>query len=1137
MLALCCYLPCALAQLQINPGVSIPFTVSPGRGLVNGTSGYFVNVPADATRLEIRLATFSCDTDVSLYVRYATDVDGSSGSPLYDFIGAGPTTSNHIVVIDGASSPFPLKPGQYYIAYQSSSTDVVAHGSITVLLDSQSAPTAGTKLLSPGDAPAPFEFGCIDAPQLFNGKFGYAVIVPPGTASVKVQVSISTPGAQVDIYARNGADMATISQADFSDTTPGQSKTLNITGVPAQGATYYIDLRLPSNGGLLTGTIAASLLSANPAMIGTSAAALNFTSQAGSNPGPQSFTIQNTGGGTLKFVINKSQSWLTLSQTEGTSSGAAVTITASVNTAGLPAGNYSDDIRISDQGSPPAASALVHVTLLISSLPSASIGVSVNSLSFTTPVGSSPAPQTLSVQNTGGGTLNFAVANNQPWLIVSPGRGTSSGSPVVLTVSVNTASLSQGAYSDDIRITDAGSSPGSPASIHVTLTVTGSVTPAAVVSTATLVFNTQAGTNPPSQGFSVQNGGGGTLVYQITSSEPWLSVFPALGSSTGNPILHTASVNTAGVAAGTYTAEIRISQNSGAALSQASSTGAPQAGSAKAPEAASVIITVRLTITSPATGGAPVVSAAVNAASSLSPALPGGSIARGSIFSLYGTGLGPQTLATVSSFPIQPSLGGSSITITQGSTSFSAYPLAATATQINAIMPSNAPLGSSSVTVNFNGQASQPFTINVVNASFGIFTANQSGGGPAIIQNFNSSADQPVNSTLHSAKPGQAEILWGTGLGPITSSDALQPPIGGLPVNVQVFVGNKAASTVFYSGRSPQFAGVDQINFNIPADAPLGCYVPVSIQVNGVPSNVGTLSISADGKPCSDLNPLSGVAAKGGKIGVIALRRLALHLQAIPGQPAADLTSDTASAAFASEPGGEFGFDTALSLPPPGTCTSYGLNNATQAALLSGQMPSLVPAAHTLSAGSQLTVTGPNGSRIVAQNSGGTYFSVLGGSIPAPGQSATPPFLDPGAYSIFGVGGPDVGVFSANVTVPQPITWTNRDAASQIDRSQGVTVNWNGGSATQIVLIEGGNLDTQANAASVYVCVASAAAGSFTIPPSVLGSVPATVGQQTFGFLFMGAVSAGDVALFAASGIDAGAVLPFALNGTTSVYK
>src|ERR1039458_7886089 len=92
----------------------------------------------------------------------------------------------------------------------------------------------------------------------------------------------------------------------------------------------------------------------------------------------------------------------------------------------------------------------------------------------------------------------------------------------------------------------------------------------------------------------------------------------------------------------------------------------------------------------------------VNAASFMAPGLPAGAIARGSIFSIFGGHLGPASSPALA-FPLSATLGGVSITVTQGTATVNAIPLYVSASQINAIMPSNAPLGKVSVSVTANG--------------------------------------------------------------------------------------------------------------------------------------------------------------------------------------------------------------------------------------------------------------------------------------------------------------------------------------------------------------------------------------------------------------------------------------------------
>ena len=92
----------------------------------------------------------------------------------------------------------------------------------------------------------------------------------------------------------------------------------------------------------------------------------------------------------------------------------------------------------------------------------------------------------------------------------------------------------------------------------------------------------------------------------------------------------------------------------------------------------------------------------VNSAS-FAPALSvGGAIAQGSIFSIFGSQLGPAAGAQPTAFPLGTSLGGASVKITQGGISVDAIPLYTSAGLINAIMPSNAPLGLATLRLTYN---------------------------------------------------------------------------------------------------------------------------------------------------------------------------------------------------------------------------------------------------------------------------------------------------------------------------------------------------------------------------------------------------------------------------------------------------
>src|ERR1017187_7237215 len=149
----------------------------------------------------------------------------------------------------------------------------------------------------------------------------------------------------------------------------------------------------------------------------------------------------------------------------------------------------------------------------------------------------------------------------------------------------------------------------------------------------------------------------------------------------------------------------------------------------------------------------------VNAASFVSNDLPGGGIAQGSIFTIFGRAIGPAAPAQVASFPLGPQLAGVSINLRQGSKQLSAIPLFAAAGQINAILPSATPLGAVSLQVSYNGQASNWAPVNVVDHAPGVFTSTGLGRGWTLFQNYISATNQPLNSGTGAATPGQVGSL------------------------------------------------------------------------------------------------------------------------------------------------------------------------------------------------------------------------------------------------------------------------------------------------------------------------------------------------------------------------------------------
>jgi len=512
----------------------------------------------------------------------------------------------------------------------------------------------------------------------------------------------------------------------------------------------------------------------------------------------------------------------------------------------------------------------------------------------------------------------------------------------------------------------------------------------------------------------------------------------------------------------------------------------------------------------------------VSAANYTPTDFPGGAIAQGSIFVIFGSNLGPAALTNATSYPLQPALGGVSVAVTQGSTTVAALPLYVYQTQVAAIMPSNAPTGAVQVAVTYQGQTSGPSAAQVTTTNVGLFTVPSSGMGPGAIQDF-VNGPLPVNSLTGPAQPGQVVIFWGTGLGPsLNGDDSNVPQAGSLPISVNIALGTKHLSTS-YSGRSGCCAGEDEIVFTIPQDGPFGCHVPVQVVTigGGMPSNIATIAISPDGGPCSDSVDPFGTALTGKNGGV-----LLTHVDATAGSGAVSLgaAADIAAATFRNDTDTQFSFSPLYSLPTVGTCNVYlSAGNAFGGSPIQG----LNPVGLGLDAG---TLTVKNGTATdQMEDIGGIYGTLLASSVTGSGD---PLFLTGGSYTVSGTGGADVGPFSVTLGDAPKVAWSTSDQSSVVTRSSGLTVNWtvSGGDTSKLVaMIMGGNADTIDNRSEVFLCTASAAAGTFTVPSVILSRVPPTR-SGSLGLVGIGMLPTQPQATFQATGLNSGFADSLAMN-------
>jgi hypothetical protein len=399
-------------------------------------------------------------------------------------------------------------------------------------------------------------------------------------------------------------------------------------------------------------------------------------------------------------------------------------------------------------------------------------------------------------------------------------------------------------------------------------------------------------------------------------------------------------------------------------------------------------------------------------------------------------------------------------------------------------MPSATPVGTGTLAVTYNGKSgSGPIT--VLASAFGISIFRTPAGHEIPAVTFATNQNEIV-SGADAAAPGDTLVLYGTGLGAVNGgNDTVAPQSGNIGTAPMVYVGGVASTNVSYYGRSPSLPGLDQIVFTVPQNAPLGCQVSIVVQTSnaGVPivSNGPATGIGAtDHTPCSD--PVDAFPA--------ALLSFPANSTVLG---IALQQNTTFSSATTSATSSVFQILFTQLTPPQFLALSANMAESSNNSCFSGFVPAVAPPAGLppaiyLDAGPSITLTPPSGAPITLPATAGGVF--LG---------KAPIGIPPGPWGFTAPGGANVGPLNFGFPVPPPVTWTNQAAllGSTVTRANGLTINWTGGDANY------GFVDIQgfaANATGTYLvgydCSAPLAAGTFTIPPSILMQMPTGAGAQ-----------------------------------------
>lgn len=544
---------------------------------------------------------------------------------------------------------------------------------------------------------------------------------------------------------------------------------------------------------------------------------LAFIVPLGSDPEPYSLPVLIAARSPLNWTAAITSitggNWLRLSPVSGRGSSK---VTVTVSSRSLPIGSYSATVTFS---APETTNKQFLLTVVLD-VTAVLLSLAPSSLDFRGASGTNLPSQQLTI-STNAGIVNWTATaqttSGGNWLSITPSSGVT---PATATVSVNSGGLADGAYQGTISVSAVGGS-NSPQVANVTLIVG---TPIIALKPTSLFFTASVGKNPPSQTFEVQNGGAGVLGWTATvatqSGGDWLAVSPTTAVA---PSTITVTVNSSGLAAGTYVGTVRI-----AAL--------PGVGASNSPQT----LTVSLAVDVPT-----IALNGLQNAASYSTETP---VSPGSIVSLFGVNLA-KTTPPRASVPLPTTLGDTQVLVN----GLPAPLFYVSPTQINFQIPWElAAQTQASLTVTTGGLTSSAQTIKLAGSAPGIFSVDSTGKGQgAILIASTAEVAAPSGSipgiAARPVRRGEFVTIYCTGLGPVgnrppTGAAAQRNPLSETTALPVVTIGGIAARVLF-SGLAPDSVGLYQVNAEVPANAPTGSAVAVLLSIGGATSNAVTIAV------------------------------------------------------------------------------------------------------------------------------------------------------------------------------------------------------------------------------------------------------------------------------------------------------
>jgi len=209
-----------------------------------------------------------------------------------------------------------------------------------------------------------------------------------------------------------------------------------------------------------------------------------------------------------------------------------------------------------------------------------------------------------------------------------------------------------------------------------------------------------------------------------------------------------------------------------------------------------------------------------------------------SAFSPPGSPLSGVSEAQAQSLPLPTELNGVRLLVNQ----VPAPLLYVSAGQINFQVPHGTPAGRVPVQVVAGGNTIGSGDVNIYEVSPAVFFVDGAGTPQGAILNHGNA----VNSQTARASRGEVIQIFATGQGPVSTTPSDGAPPSDLTTTTtlpRAYV-SVAEAEVEFSGLSPQFPGVWQVNVRIPDRGYISGQVPLVIILNGIESNTVSLWVA-----------------------------------------------------------------------------------------------------------------------------------------------------------------------------------------------------------------------------------------------------------------------------------------------------